>query len=555
MGDVSVAISDLKMVVLGLVLASPWGCASPNLATTHRLPNSLLAEKGPIAPPAVNHAVGRGEGQSGVRKASLSDEDVAGAPELPNPGIDGSGNDRYSRGSPAERVETLLRSEPGYEPTSMPGARGPSRQTPSLAADSIAATPLQRMEGRIQEMTLELEAIDPLLAEEFLVATRKAAEGGNLETVLVAWRATIEHRQRRAPTNRERENRLVAKPATTTTIFEGDGATREESVLTPIPEGMPRRAGTLTISDGERDIPTRQIPLERGSRITTVEPEPRPSNTIATRSVSEGDGESDPVRLTYRSPDAAANRDSPDKPRTLAMPLAGSREDLESRMITLAQELDRSESAGSTESLRAQVHSRLLYLMAGDSRQGLKPIFGSDGIDRKYWQGYLWSLQQYFDAKSIPRSEGRAAESILSLQEAIAALRQRADLEITTPVLCSNVAGYGIYDEFANYTFRASQTVVVYWELRNFSSIETKDGFRTRTAWAFEIIDARGDRRYRFGRDFGDDLCRNQRQDYFNVVKFTMPADITPGEYTLKVISTDKTTEKVAEKQIRFVIQ
>src|SRR5690606_34990674 len=115
------------------------------------------------------------------------------------------------------------------------------------------------------------------------------------------------------------------------------------------------------------------------------------------------------------------------------------------------------------------------------------------------------------------------------LGEAAAALQYRADLEISTPVLCTNVSSFGVYKEVPAYEFKPGQPVVVYWEVRNFASEETKDGYRTRMSWAFEIYDSTGARRHRYGRDFEDALCRNQRQDYFNVVKFQIPTDITAG--------------------------
>lgn len=546
---------NLLVIPLGLC-ALTGGCTPRHAATTQKLPTSILAdvEPGSIGEGFAARAQARdaqakksGSGHE-VRQVDLTEEDLRGAPALP---IGDGSRAGEALGEPASAIPTARAAHsspppivsPDSNPDSFPPARSSEGASPILlperhgfarGAEALGAAPSGRMDGssdRIGVMTRRLEAIDPKLVEEFLAATRKATVADNLEPVLAVWQATIDHRERspgRVPT----------------------GNDDVETELTPIPGGLPRRSIT-SVETSRRDsdaTPTAAVPLE-----TT-----KPADQRAANDRGEGaNGAYEPVRLTYDAKQKgsldAKGRDS-DGEKLELIP-NGARDDLSARLLELAGRMESSEPPREEDRPRWQVYSRLLYLMAEDNRRALKPLSTADSIDRKFWRGMLWSIHQSFDTKALPRPEARAAEAVNSLEEALAALRQRADLEITTPVLCSKVESFGIYQEFPDYLFRPGQSMVVYWELKNFASVETKDGFRTRTAWAFEVLDAKGTAKYQFGRDFGDDMCRNQRQDYFNVVKFTLPEDIAPGEYTLKVISTDKTTDKVAERQIRFTVK
>lgn len=550
-------------ISLGLC-ALAGGCTPRHAATTQKLPPSILAdvEPGSVGEGFAARAQARdaeakkaGSGRD-VRQVDLTEEDLRGAPALPISDGSREAADPNAAAGPIPTARAAHSSPPPHVPSETgPGvfppaaANGgspillPERHGMPRAEEILGAAPasVERSSDRIGVMTRRLEAIDPRLVDEFLAATRKATVADNLEPVLAVWQATIDHRER--------------SPGRVS-----GGNDDMETELTPIPNGLPRRS--ITSVETSRGEPARGEPA-RGDLDATptaavpVETAKLPEPPVASARGEGANGAYEPVRLTYdakqKSSLDAKGRDSDGE--KLELVPNGARDDLSARLLELAGRMESSEPPREEDRPRWQVYSRLLYLMAEDNRRALKPIATADSIDRKFWRGMIWSIHQSFDAKSLPRPEARAAEAANSLEEALAALRQRADLEITTPVLCSKVESFGTYQEFSEYLFRPGQSMVVYWELKNFASVETKEGFRTRTAWAFEVLDAKGTRKYQFGRDFGDDLCRNQRQDYFNVVKFTLPEEIAPGEYTLKVISTDKTTDKVAERQIRFTVK
>lgn len=504
------------LMSLGLALTLPLaGCAPQHRATAQKLPSSILAdENSPVAAPQTKFTQTTAESAETVRQVELSESDLEGAPTLPSedtaemslpmPPASPSG------ALPVPSSDTLLlpqRSQAHEEPY-------PQIQSP---APPMSASPMRQVESEIQTMAQKLEAFDPALAKEFLAATRQGVMNDNLDRVLTVWQATIDHHE---ATRRSVQN-----------------ATETISEDSP-PVGLPQR-NTAAIRSVEESPPTELVAIPGGSA--------PPAESYK------------PIRISYGTPEGSSETSSDGSKASaeeeLELVPTSPQEEMQTKLRELAILLEKGTALSEEERVRAQVYSRLLFAMADDSRRALNPIEGTDNVDRKYWRSVIWSLIQYFDTKQLPRPESRAAEAVVSLQEAIAALRQRADLEISTPILCSRVDSFGVYEEFSEYKFAPGQTMVVYWEIRNFSSVETKEGYRTRTSWAFEIIDSRGDRRHRLGRDFGDDLCRNQRQDYFNVVKFTLPSDLAPGEYVLKVISTDKTTDKVAERQVRFLIK
>jgi hypothetical protein len=531
--------------IVGLLMAimPVLGCAPQHRATAERLPASILREDSAIAPPQTAFAKSApADAASNIRQVDLTEADLRGAPALP---------DDESRIPATVTTAGPSLEPPGPAPLTSPRASTPqetlllpqrtqtaSQNAPetSDAPDAVSDSPMRRVEAQIESMARQLEAIDPALVGEFLAATRQGVMNDNLDRILTVWQATIDHAQRSSQRIQSVSTASGDPPAETTA-----------------PTGLPRRI----VSGPETNGP---IP----GAIRSVEEVNKESTPTAAVASLPNASAHKPIRLTYGGETATVKGDespeesSPADPSTnsdLELVPTSPREEMQARLLELARSMEGITPVSEEDRIRAQVYSRILYVMAQDNRRALNPIEGTDNIDRKYWRSVVWSMIQYFDEKQLPRPESRAAETVVSLQEAVSTLRQRADLEISTPILCSRVDSFGVYEEFPEYKFAPGQTMVVYWEIRNFSSVETKEGYRTRTSWAFEILDSRGDRRHRLGRDFGDDLCRNQRQDYFNVVKFTLPKDLAPGEYVLKVISTDKTTDKVAERQVRFVIK
>lgn len=526
----------IVQTAIGVVLASlVVGCAGQtNLARKDKLPDSVLSQDRPSA-----SIVGRSRAaaeepkrelattqldqrtaatglreSSGVRQASLTEQDLRGVPSLPD------GNAGLKAEGPVNSPElggprTLLRGDETVgvtNPTRRTDAPVPStwpattRRSPDAVADDSAQ--------QISKLAKEIEDIDPEQVAEFLADTRKGAASGHLPQTLAAWRASLSHQTKSGQSPFVR----VSKPLPTPVKLEQFSTSR--------------RAEEESARDSQD--PSKQLPVAANSK----------------QADAEG-GKPRTVKLRY----TVSKEDDEGKASGQTTEVANDVADIKKRLRQLAKEMEEVDVDKTEEQLRWQSYGRLLYVMAGETDEGFKPVPGAETLDKRFWRNLMWAISQYFDREKTPRGEARAAQTIELLDEAVASLRKKADLEITSPILCQDVYSFGNYAEFEKYEFRSGQGVVVYWELKNFASDEGKDGFRARTRATIEVYDARGDRRHRSEHEFKDDVSKSRRHDFFCAVAFHLPQELAPGEYVLKVTANDKLTEKIAEKQTKFAIR
>jgi hypothetical protein len=384
----------------------------------------------------------------------------------------------------------------------------------------------------------ELETDDPDNVPRFIAAIRENAASDNFDRVLTTWEATTEFSRRRA-----------RKPARSTVEHDSQQAEPTPVALSPRTGDADHaeqssRTGPRRLS-GPQPEPTQDVvPL-------TQRPPGGPPRSAAVVPAAESDW------VRYRVTEVP-EATKPAATSTAAEPPTGSRYPTRSietstwQLASLAAAFENDATSSDADAVRRLVASRILYLLAGDWRSGTRQLPGVSPADRDYWRSQLAALASYFDERKIPSEPARAAETSSHLRDAIHALSQNADFTVTAPVFCDVVKSFGNYSELERYELKAGQTIVVYWEAANFASLESKDGFRTRLAASFEILDAKGKSVHQSDHPFPDDLCRQRRTDYFSAVRFQVPKELAPGDYVFKVTVRDLIRDAVCEGQRRF---
>src|SRR5262249_49645242 len=124
-------------------------------------------------------------------------------------------------------------------------------------------------------------------------------------------------------------------------------------------------------------------------------------------------------------------------------------------------------------------------------------------------------------------------------------LHARAPLHIDKMCFCRKIKRYGDYEPLpedqavfqGGSEGRGGELVQVYAEIRNFTSALHEPIFVTRLASSMEICPY-GSKTPVWTYNFPNeepDTSRSPRQDYFINYRFTVPANLAPGHYTLWV--------------------
>ncbi|MBN1512224.1 MAG: hypothetical protein JXB13_09440 [Phycisphaerae bacterium] len=132
-----------------------------------------------------------------------------------------------------------------------------------------------------------------------------------------------------------------------------------------------------------------------------------------------------------------------------------------------------------------------------------------------------------------------------------------AELLIPDVALCTRVSTFGVYDEMdpsALVPFRANP-VIVYCELRNFHSERTaEDLYRVTLSSRLEVLTADGRSVWTHEEPQIVDRSRQRREDFFLAQRVSLPAELGPGDYVLKVMIEDTTASKATEATHSFRI-
>lgn len=206
--------------------------------------------------------------------------------------------------------------------------------------------------------------------------------------------------------------------------------------------------------------------------------------------------------------------------------------------------------------IEKHVYLRMLFLMAGQQVRAMEPIPGIDPADQEFWQQVFWGISSYFDSAAIPDPLDRATQTTLQLRGALTRLQEKARLELRNVNFCHKIASFGNYERFQRDEFSPGQPVLIYAEVSNFKSEQSADGpFRTLLKSTIEIYNTRGELIQSMPFPTTEDLCQNQRRDYFHSYEFTIPQKVAIGPHVMKLTVEDQISRKIATYSLNFSVR
>lgn len=430
----------------------------------------------------------------------------------------------WRRDSSASQSEvTTIKPHPRPKGTpALAQATAAKRAAPKAGTEVASAAQPSAVDSKaLQEVLAGMDELDPPTRQKMLNQLAES-DPALLGPILGQWKAIIAAKKKGA--NR---GALVKSGVQTT----------EPATLQPTPKPEPLGvAGSEASRDDDVLQPQKLKPAETRERET-------------------GSGSEAGVKLAKLSPadaEPGANQPSGLTTSKPSRPQGGSWQSLLGDAISQAEQQRASASPGNVQN---EVYLRLMQMAHGDTEKALSPIPGSTPTEQEFWQKTLWAMSNYMDQKGIPEASDRAAEAVLHLNEAANRLRASATLQVKNLALCRKIMSYGSFEKFPEYEFAAGQPVLLYAEVDNFTSQQTPQGYKTVLKSSLEIQDLQGKQVWPQEFKATEDVCRNQRRDYFHSYQFTIPAKMTAGTYVLKLAVEDEPAHKVAEGNLRFSVK
>ncbi len=181
----------------------------------------------------------------------------------------------------------------------------------------------------------------------------------------------------------------------------------------------------------------------------------------------------------------------------------------------------------------------------------------------QYWQQQLdaVSVMLKSDAASAHTEDDHsnhlaAAQAIEHLEKATEHLRSMAGLRIHGGQLCSQILGFGQFDELPTNQFRPGDQALIYVEVENHSSVRTEElpstetepntNWSTRLKASYVVLDADENIVDQETYPVIDDRAKRRRRDFYLHLPVTF-SDLPPGDYQLVVTVQDLGNEHSAD--------
>ena len=206
------------------------------------------------------------------------------------------------------------------------------------------------------------------------------------------------------------------------------------------------------------------------------------------------------------------------------------------------------------ERARKAIVARLLRLASGDRDGAVRRLDDLPQDEQYFWAHQLHALTISLDPDGPPVPSRRAALALRELRQATSRLANQATLDLRNLAFCSDVTGYGHFTRFPNADFEPEQEVLLYAEIYNLQSAETKTGFRTNFQASLQVLDTAGKVVYDHSFPPGEDQCTSRRRDFFVPFRTYIPK-LSPGEYTLQLTVEDTQAKKFGQNTIAFKIK
>jgi hypothetical protein len=202
-----------------------------------------------------------------------------------------------------------------------------------------------------------------------------------------------------------------------------------------------------------------------------------------------------------------------------------------------------------------QLSLRMLYLSVGRRDDALRPIDGLSPTEQDFWSKQLTSVSTWLDVGSQPDAGQRALAATQRLNEAASRLAELSPLTVKNIAFCTEVSSYGVVTPFKETEYAPGQQVLLYAEVENYKTEHTPKGFRTALKSGYQVVDKQGVKMAGTESQMMEEVCQNQRHDYFVRYRLNLPKPLPDGAYTLQLTIEDTLGQKTGKASVDFTIK
>jgi hypothetical protein len=247
---------------------------------------------------------------------------------------------------------------------------------------------------------------------------------------------------------------------------------------------------------------------------------------------------------------------TPEAPLADITPEEWSKGDWRSALDGAIADLERAlpEHPATVDEMHQYFRLRALQLVAGREEEAYAPIPGASPAQQEYWSKQLFAMAAYMNRATNVDDKHRAAAALVHLDQARSSLAELATLQLRNLTIVDNIEGFGAYQPAASTKFEPGVLVQMYAEVENHTCPSTGEGFETRLATSYRLVDASGRQIDAGSFPLVVDVCQSRRRDFNLQYCLPLPTRISPGMYRAELTITDQNSGKIGHASVPLEI-
>ena len=202
-----------------------------------------------------------------------------------------------------------------------------------------------------------------------------------------------------------------------------------------------------------------------------------------------------------------------------------------------------------------EMRLRLLEMLLGNKTEAAKPMLTADKTVNEFMGNQVLGFAALLD-DTAPDRRGKYISAAYRFNEGLLGLQTLCPVKLKNVVFVKEWFGYGQFVPHATQEFYPGETFSIYMEVENpvVRRAVADEGFEINAALSYEIRDANA--KIIVSQDAGKpgERTLSRKRDYYLVISNTLPANLPPGQYRLRVSLTDLNDDAMqyAEETISF---
>jgi len=200
-----------------------------------------------------------------------------------------------------------------------------------------------------------------------------------------------------------------------------------------------------------------------------------------------------------------------------------------------------------------EMRLRMLEMLLGNKAEAAKPMQSADKTINSFMSHQVLGFSELLD-DAAPDGQSKYISAAFRFNNGLMELQNLCPIRLKNVLFILDCIDYGQFLPHPTKEFHPGEEFLVYMEVENLTVNKITDGFEVGVSVSYEILDENA--KVVLKQDAGRPAMRtlSRKRDYHLTIPGTIPTSLAPGQYHIRVSTTDLNDDSMqfAQEQIPF---